>query len=644
MNRFVLCFGVVLSACLLIGSAAGPDDQFVEVYRLIKQADDLSETGQPRAAYDKYMQARKELQALQKGAPAWNPKIIQFRLNYVAEKLAVIEKRSPEVKAAPAASLAVTPLPPVEAAVHDQQMRALREEIQRLTADKNLLEAKLREALSAQPAAVDPREVTKAEERTRALQKENELLKLAVEQAKAAAPTPVPAPTISEREKLEAIRKENDILKSQLAEVRAAGGNPAKVEDLSRQLKLAKAELDTQKAANDNLRKEQRGLEKQLEEAQKAVKSGAAKVADLEKEKSDLDKKLARRLAAPGGNKSDEVEQINRLLADKEKLEKQLAGIRENSRASQTALDQLKKENAQLQAKLDDESKAQTKARQADLERIKRLEKDRDALQNRLDSLAKAKPGSRAEKRLTEEVTVLRSKVEVLEAKKVPFTPEELALFKEPATGLNLVTAETKPAAPAKTKLSPEAGMLIAEAQRAFNSKRYEEAEKKYQDVLKQDNRNATSLYNLAVIQMEQGRLDEAEVNLRNAVAEAAEDGHNWSLMGILKFRQKKYDEALEALSRAAKIDPNNSETQNYLGITLSEKGQRVPAEAALRKAIQISPGYGSAHHNLAIIYATQKPPFTELARWHYQKATSSGHPRNPELEKILDGEAPKAN
>jgi len=184
-------------------------------------------------------------------------------------------------------------------------LRALREEVQRLTADKNLLEAKLREALSAQPAAVDPREVTKAEEKARALQKENDLLKLAIEQerAKSAAPAPAPVPTISEREKLEAIRKENDILKTQLAEVRAAGGNPAKVEDLSRQLKLAKAELDTQKTANDTLRKEQRGLEKQLEEAQKAVKSGAAKVADLEKQKAELDKKLARRLATSGGNK-----------------------------------------------------------------------------------------------------------------------------------------------------------------------------------------------------------------------------------------------------------------------------------------------------------------------------------------------------
>ena len=65
----------------------------------------------------------------------------------------------------------------------------------------------------------------------------------------------------------------------------------------------------------------------------------------------------------------------------------------------------------------------------------------------------------------------------------------------------------------------------------------------------------------------------------------------------------------------------------------------RGPAETALRKAIQLEPAYGSAHHNLAVIHATQKPPLTELARWHYQKAINAGHPRNAELEKLFDSQ-----
>jgi len=30
-----------------------------------------------------------------------------------------------------------------------------------------------------------------------------------------------------------------------------------------------------------------------------------------------------------------------------------------------------------------------------------------------------------------------------------------------------------------------------------------------------------------------------------------------------------------------------------------------------------------------------------ELARWHYQKALAIGHPRNPDLEKLLDANKP---
>ena len=159
--------------------------------------------------------------------------------------------------------------------------------------------------------------------------------------------------------------------------------------------------------------------------------------------------------------------------------------------------------------------------------------------------------------------------------------------------------------------------------------------------MLKLDERNVFTLANLASIQMEQNRLEDAETNLKLALREDANDAFSLFQMGILKFRQEKYDEALDTLSRAAQLDPKNPETQNYLGITLSQKGQRGPAEAALRKAIQLAPGYAVAHHNLAVIYASQQPPFLELARWHYQKALATGHAENQELEKLLN--PPKA-
>ena len=143
-------------------------------------------------------------------------------------------------------------------------------------------------------------------------------------------------------------------------------------------------------------------------------------------------------------------------------------------------------------------------------------------------------------------------------------------------------------------------------------------------------------LANLAAIEMEQGKLDDAEKHIRAAVAQSPADAYNLSILGYLKFRQEKYDEALDALSRAAKLDPQNPEIQNYLGVTLSHKGLGAAAETALRKALQLDPNYAAAHNNLAVIYISQQPPLAELARWHYQKALDAGQPHNPDLEKIL--------
>jgi Flp pilus assembly protein TadD len=144
------------------------------------------------------------------------------------------------------------------------------------------------------------------------------------------------------------------------------------------------------------------------------------------------------------------------------------------------------------------------------------------------------------------------------------------------------------------------------------------------------------ALANLAAVQIQAGRLDEAERNINAALTEDPEDAYSLYVLGIVRFRQGKYDDSFDALSRAARIDPDNPEIQNYLGLALSEKGMRVPAETALRKAIQLQPNYAAAHYNLAVVYLAQQPPATELARWHYQKALANGQPPNSEVEQKL--------
>ncbi|MFT6618756.1 MAG: Flp pilus assembly protein TadD, partial [Limisphaerales bacterium] len=172
--------------------------------------------------------------------------------------------------------------------------------------------------------------------------------------------------------------------------------------------------------------------------------------------------------------------------------------------------------------------------------------------------------------------------------------------------------------------------------QRAYEARRYDEAESKYKEILTLEQSNVYTLANLAAAQMELNKLSEAEANLSKALSIHGDDAFSLSLFGLVKFRQGDFDAALDMLSRSAVLNPDNAQTQNYLGLALSHKGMRIAAEAAFRKAVKLAPGYSVAHYNLAVFYATANTPSPELAKWHYQKARAAGHPKSDELENML--------
>jgi tetratricopeptide (TPR) repeat protein len=274
---------------------------------------------------------------------------------------------------------------------------------------------------------------------------------------------------------------------------------------------------------------------------------------------------------------------------------------------------------------------------------IQVLEREKGDLGNRLEALTKelARRPSRSDRpsaaSLEKDLEAARARIAVLEAQKTPYTPEELALFRQPALRVSLVQPTEAPVKKPR-ELPPGAGPLLAEADRAIDRGRFDEAERKYLEVLRQDENNVMVLTRLAAVQLDQDRLDDAEKTLNKALAIESRDAAGLYLLGSLKFRQEKFDEALHALSLSAQINPENAQVQYYLGKTLIQKGNRNPAEAALRKAIQLRPGWGDAHYLLAVVYATQQPPFLELAQWHYQKAIAGGHPHDAEIEKWIEG------
>src|SRR5207247_5270603 len=119
--------------------------------------------------------------------------------------------------------------------------------------------------------------------------------------------------------------------------------------------------------------------------------------------------------------------------------------------------------------------------------------------------------GNASTQELEKQLETIRAKLQIFEAKQVPYSAEELALFKQAPIKVEVDQA-TVPAVKKKSReVPPGAGPLVAEALRASDGGRFEEAEKKYREVLRQDENNVYILANLAAVQMEQENAADAE-------------------------------------------------------------------------------------------------------------------------------------
>ena len=181
INVFTLAFFLTSAR-----AQSGPDDQYIQIYALIQQAESLAVAGQPQQALASYVQARTELDTFSKVYPDWSPSLVTYRLSYLANKIAATTASLPPDTSGnpPAVTMPAAPA----GAGSDSELVNLRTQVQNLQADNATLAAKLKEALSTQPSAADPRDLAAAQETLRSLVKENALLQVSLDQQKAAAP------------------------------------------------------------------------------------------------------------------------------------------------------------------------------------------------------------------------------------------------------------------------------------------------------------------------------------------------------------------------------------------------------------------------------------------------------------------------
>ena len=611
ITTFVLSLGLLFTA-----QAAGPDDSFIQAYTIIAQGDKLAKLGQKNSAIQKYRQARNALAALQSGYPSWNAGVVSFRIKYVDQKLKSLGDEASET-AAPSAKPTV-----LDPAAARREIAVLKRKVEQLDNEIILKDAKLKEALSAVPSPEETKQLATLEANLSGLRQENANLKSAIDKATDQLKN---ANTDLAKAKADAEKAQTDLAKAQ-----------AETEKTNEALAQAVEEAKTANAkANDRQAKR---LEKQLADKQENLEQTEKELASLTTAHKALESELK---SFKKGNREQDLE------AEVGSLEKQLA--KSNSKLEEASSSLASAENSN--DSLGDQLKALQKGTHEKEFRnyISSLEKRLAKAERKNTNPASKRKGlsgifswrksGRAEEaqvaELQNRIDTLRSRLEILEGEKIPYTDEEKKLFAEPGTG-------DQPANTLQAKVAtlPEGGADDFKAgQAALVEAKYGEAEQKFLHVLKLDEENPLTLGNLALAQMEQGNYEGAEASLTRALKNDDEDAFSLSLIGTLRYRQKKFDEARDYLAKAVKLNPEDANAQHFLGSALNNLGQRKAAETALRKALQIKPGHAEAHHNLAVVYATQKPPFIALAKFHYDKAVAGGHEKNADLEKILSAE-----
>ena len=660
ITKLILSFGLLSTV-----QAAGPDDSFIQAYSLIAEADNLTRLGQKNSAIQKYQQARNDLAALQSGYPDWNAAVVNFRIKYLDQKLKEIgAKATEDVKATLDKPATLDP------AAARREIAILKRKVESLENAIVIKDAKLKEALSAVPSPEETKQLAKLESDLSGLRQENTNLKGAIDKAPAQfkAANAGLAKATAETEKAQAnlakaqadAKKTREALEQSEQEVKSAKAeaNNRQAKRLEKQLADSKESLETTEKELASLKTTNKSLESELKSFRKGNREK-----ELQTEVEALQKKMA--------DNQGELEKVSGNIAalknDKASLEEELKSFKKGNREKnlETKVGSLEKQLAKSNSQLKETSSnlASSQSSNDSLEdQLKALQKGsrekemRDYINSLEKRLAKAErintnPASkrkalsgilnwrkkdRAEQaqvaELQNRLDTLRSRLEILEAEKIPYTDEEKKLFAEPKTG-------DQPANTLQAKVAtlPEGGAADFKAgQAALVEAKYGEAEQKFLHVLKLDEENPLTLGSLAMAQMEQGNYDGAEDSLERALKNNENDTFSLSLLGTLRYRQKKYEEARDYLAKAVKLNPEDANAQHFLGSALNNLGQRKAAETALRKALQIKPGHAEAHHNLAVVYATQKPPFTALAKFHYEKALAAGHTKNAELQKIL--------
>lgn len=646
--------GHFLAVCGLAGlltplQAADPSSTFVTAYESYQTAEKLESKGNMAEAVEHYRRAEKLLKQLARTEPDWSPLVVQFRLKKTQESIGRLESQVSSSLATADDLEGPLPSSPPSSAFEGPPVR---------TGPGTAAEAAPRRSpgLAAPaeggraPLTAAEREARLLRDRLAATERDNEnfrkrLLKATADMQSALIEVDRTKTTVAE---LKAKLVEN----SQALENAQQGGTVA--EELRKDLQAVQKKQADIEADNAVLRDENERLLAKLDQAAVYIKTSDTIRDGLLKDRKDLSAALA------GKNLVNPAE-FNRLQGENAELKTKLAASeagREQLTAQVTGLrQQLELANDEIaRVKLSPDPSAEEKNLLAENELLRSI-----ILRQLGDQARREEAIEQVEAelvRLNVHSEVLDGHLDVLAEPVVNLTAEERALFKEPMTlisesnpsSMQVVTAVAKPqgapqgprAVPSRKAPTPTGEMpeslrpVVEKAKAEFDRQEFGEAEKLYQLVVRAAPANHFILTNLGIVRLQLGKLDEAQASLERAAKLKPDDAVAYTYLGIVQDRQGNVDEAIALLQKSLQTDRANHIAHNYLGICLGKKGDTKAAEKEIKKAIELKPNYAPAYFNLAILYATGKPPSRSLAKQYYARATELGAAPDASLERLI--------
>ncbi len=144
---------------------------------------------------------------------------------------------------------------------------------------------------------------------------------------------------------------------------------------------------------------------------------------------------------------------------------------------------------------------------------------------------------------------------------------------------------------------------------------------------------NARAHYNLGVVLVDEGRLEEAQPSFERAIRLKPDYDEAYYNLGLSLAQRGRVEEAVANFARALAIDPQNAETHNNMGGALLRLGRADKAIGHFEEALRLNPEKVTARNNLgSALAALGKSPEAIV---HFRRALEID-PQNGETRRNL--------